>query len=93
MEMVYPQRGTRVFLPRDFGGKPGKTVFEAVHRSPDAVIYWHVDGTYLGMTRRVHQMELHLQEGLHTLYLVDGQGNTLRQSFRVVGREKPWDGS
>lgn len=93
MEMVYPQRGTRVFLPRDFGGKPGKTVFEAVHRSPDAVIYWHGDGTYLGMTRRVHQMELHLQEGLHTLYLVDGQGNTLRQAFRVVGREKPWNGS
>lgn len=87
MEMVYPQRGTRVFIPRDFGGKPGKVVFEAVHRSPDAEVYWHVDDKYLGMTRYVHQMECRLGEGVHRLTLTDGDGNTLEQGFRVVGED------
>lgn len=89
MEMVYPPRGTKVFLPRDFGGEIGKTVFEAVHRSPDAIIYWHVDDQYLGMTQHIHQMELHLKEGRHKLTLVDGTGNTLTQSFQVVGKDSP----
>lgn len=86
MEMIYPQRGTRVFIPRDFGGKPGRVVFEAVHRSPKADIFWHVDNQYLGATRHIHQMELLLPEGLHRLTLMDGEGNMLQQTFRVVGK-------
>lgn len=50
MEMIYPQRGTRVFIPRDFGGKPGRVVLEAVHRSVKARIYWYVDEQFLGVT-------------------------------------------
>lgn len=89
MEMIYPQRGTRVFIPRDFGGKPGRVIFEAVHRSPQAGIYWHVDDQYLGITRHIHQMELLLKEGLHKLTLMDGEGNVLQQTFRVVGKDSP----
>lgn len=87
MEMIYPQRGTRVFIPRDFGGMPGKVIFEAVHRFPQAEIYWHVDDRYLGVTQRIHQMELFLEEGLHKLTLVDEEGNILQQTFRVVGKD------
>lgn len=89
MEMIYPQRGIRVFIPRDFGGRPGRVIFEAVHRSSKAEIYWHVDDQYLGITRHIHQMELFLQEGLHRLTLMDGEGNTLQQTFRVVGKDSP----
>lgn len=87
MEMVYPQRGTRVFIPRDFGGNPGRVIFEAVHRATDAEVYWHVDDRYLGMTRHIHQMELFLREGLHKLTLMDEEGNILQQTFRVVGKD------
>lgn len=85
MEMIYPQRGIRVFIPRDFGGKPGRVVFEAVHRSSAAQIYWYIDDRYLGATRHIHQMELWLQEGVHCLTLTDDSGNNLQQNFRVVG--------
>lgn len=87
MEMVYPQRGIRVFIPRDFGGKPGRVIFEAVHRSPEAEIFWHVDNQYLGTTHHIHQMELYLKEGAHVLTLVDGDGHILQQTFRVVGKD------
>ncbi len=86
MEMIYPQKGTRIFIPRDFGGLPERVVLEAVHRSPEAQIYWHVDECYLGKSVHLHQMEVYLQEGKHKLTLVDGQGNMLQQVFRVVGK-------
>lgn len=87
MEMIYPQKGTRVFVPKDFGGKRSKVIFELAHRLPHAEVYWHVDDEYLGMTRYYHQMEISAGEGFHRLNLVDGDGNTLTQSFRIVGRD------
>ena len=86
MEMIYPQRGTRVFIPLDFGGKDGRVVFEAVHRDLDAEVYWHIDDRYIGATKHIHQMELLLPEGLHRLTLMDDEGNILQQDFRVVGK-------
>lgn len=86
MEMIYPARRTRVFIPRDFGGKAERVVFEAVHRSAEAEIYWHLDEQYLGNTRRIHQMEVWAKEGLHRLTLMDDEGNILQQTFRVVGK-------
>lgn len=87
MEMIYPQRGTRVFIPRDFGGKSQRVVFEAVHRTPGEKVFWHVDGNFLGITQQIHQKELYVKEGRHQLTLVDGNGNMLQQAFWVVGKE------
>lgn len=86
MEMIYPQRGTRVFIPRDFGGKPGRVIFEAVHRLPEVRVYWYVNDQFLGTTHRIHQMELFLKEGKYKLSLMDEDGNLLQQTFRVVGK-------
>ncbi len=87
MEMIYPQRGVSVFIPRDFGAKPGKVVFEAVHRSANMKIYWYVDDRYVGMTQNRHQMEFWLQKGVYRLTLMDQEGRELKQIFRVVGKE------
>lgn len=86
MEMIYPQRGTRIFIPRSFGGKPEKVILEAAHRIPSAVIYWDIDGNYVGQTQGIHQMEVNLPEGLHVLVLTDEDGNLFRQTFRIVGK-------
>ena len=86
MEMIYPQKGTRVFIPRDFGGKPGKVVFEAVHRIPSTRIYWYIDDRYLGATSRIHQMEVFLKEGSYRLSLMDEEGHLLQQKFNIVGK-------
>ncbi|WP_298612186.1 penicillin-binding protein 1C [uncultured Odoribacter sp.] len=86
MEMIYPQKGMRVFIPRDFGGRRGAAVFELAHRNPLAEVYWHIDDHYLGFTRHIHQMEVDLPEGRHVLTIVDNDGNTLRQVFQVVGK-------
>ena len=86
MEMIYPQKGTRIFIPRSFGGKPEKVILEAAHRNSSAVIYWDIDGNYLGQTQGTHQMEANLPEGRHVLVLTDEDGNIFRQTFRIVGK-------
>ena len=93
MEMIYPQKGTRIFIPRSFGGKPEKVILEAAHRNPSSVIYWDIDGNYLGQTQGTHQMEANLPEGRHVLVLTDEDGNIFRQTFRIVGKSPEPDAS
>ena len=88
MEMIYPQRGLRVFIPKDLGGIVRGVVFEMAHREPSTVVYWHIDNQFLGTTRYHHQLEVNVAPGRHVLHLVDAKGNTLRQSFVVVDGEK-----
>ena len=90
MEMIYPQRGLRVFIPKDLGGVVRGVVFEMAHREPSTLVYWHIDDQFLGITRYHHQLEVNVAPGRHTLYLVDAKGNSLRQSFVVVDGEKDY---
>ena len=40
----------------------------------------------------IHQQEVWLKEGRHTLTLMDEEGHILQQVFRVVGKEIPGGG-
>ncbi|MCC8173892.1 MAG: penicillin-binding protein 1C, partial [Odoribacter sp.] len=86
MEMIYPQRGMRVFIPRDFGGQKGRVIFELAHRIPNAEVFWHIDNQYVATTKSIHQIEVDIEEGLHRFTLMDNYGNSLTQGFRVVGK-------
>jgi penicillin-binding protein 1C len=86
MGMIYPKNNSRIFIPVDLGGTPGAVVFQAAHRDPGSVIYWHLDENYYGMTQGKHQMSLNPPPGWHTLSLVDQQGSTMTIRFEVIGR-------
>ena len=45
-----------------------------------------------GVTHSIHQQEVWLKEGRHTLTLMDEEGHILQQVFRVVGKEIPGGG-
>jgi penicillin-binding protein 1C len=81
--LIYPDSENTLYLPLDMEGKLGKAVFRAVHRNPDAVLYWHIDGEYLGETRLFHEKNLQAKPGKHTLVLVDQDGQRLERSFTV----------
>ncbi|GHU61079.1 hypothetical protein FACS1894121_1930 [Bacteroidia bacterium] len=83
MEMIYPRRGTKVFIPRDFGGEKGRVVFDLAHHEPQTEVFWHIDDNYMGMTKDVHQLAFDIPRGWHELHIFDSDGNTLRQRFRV----------
>ncbi|MGE0587376.1 MAG: penicillin-binding protein 1C [Cyclobacteriaceae bacterium] len=84
MDLVYPKQGAEIFIPRELDGSPGRTLFQAAHRSSQSTVYWHLDGDYIGSTKKTHHLSLTANIGKHTLTLVDDEGQILTQSFRIL---------
>ncbi len=84
MDLVYPKPNARIFVPRDFNGKPGSTIFELAHRNADADVFWHLDGVFVGTTRGVHRLPLNPAGGEHVLTIVDQYGQSLEERFTVI---------
>lgn len=87
MDMIYPKTDSKIFIPRDLNGVVGSTVFQAAHRNPQATIYWHLDGQFIGATSKQHRLTLSPSEGAHQLTLVDEQGETLEKGFDVISKK------
>ncbi|HRX01035.1 MAG TPA: hypothetical protein P5280_16185, partial [Cyclobacteriaceae bacterium] len=68
----------------ELDGSPGRTLFQAAHRSSKSTVYWHLDGDYIGSTKNTHHLSLTAEIGRHTLTLVDDEGQILTQSFRIL---------
>ncbi|MCC8087846.1 MAG: penicillin-binding protein 1C [Rikenellaceae bacterium] len=81
MELIYPQPGMTVVLPRKLDSSDNRIIFHAVHRDSRKEIHWHIDGDYIGTTRGDHFIAVQPDEGRHLLTLVDSEGNTIRTGF------------
>lgn len=84
LDFLYPSHDARIYIPIDLAEKEGRTVFEAVHRDRDAIIYWHLDDQYLGSTRTFHQRALNATPGSHVITIVDQEGNQQSRRFEVL---------
>jgi penicillin-binding protein 1C len=84
MEFLYPPAGAKIFLPRNLQGKMMSMLPEIAHRRRNAVIYWHLDNRYLGMTRLIHQRELLVGAGEHIITATDEEGVTITRRFTCV---------
>lgn len=87
MDLIYPKPGSRIFIPRNLDGTLGSTVFQVAHRSPSTTIYWHLDGIFIGTTKKSHHLGLTLGEGNHLLTLVDESGETIERHFSVISKQ------
>jgi len=88
MDMIYPANNSKLYIPVDIDGKAGSTVFKLAHRNNQSIVYWHLDGKYIGKTSQIHQMELNPISGDHKLYLVDQNGETLKINFSIINKNK-----
>ena len=84
MEFIYPTSGIKIFIPRDQTGMLTRVITEVVHRNPSKKIFWHLDQTYIGTTRFVHQIEIAAGKGNHILTVVDEDGNTTKCGFTII---------
>jgi penicillin-binding protein 1C len=84
MDLVYPKPGARLFIPRDHSGSAGGAVFQLAHRNSGSVVYWYLDGNYMGSTENHHQLAVMPPSGKHRLTLIDESGETLEESFEVL---------
>ena len=83
MQFIYPSTNATIKLPKQLDGSLGKANFELAHQQPSTVVYWHLDGDYIGETSDVHQMQLSPSRGKHRVTVVDEMGNALWVEFGV----------
>ncbi|HET6227161.1 MAG TPA: penicillin-binding protein 1C [Bacteroidia bacterium] len=88
MEIIYPKQLSKIYVPLELDGSIGKTVFQVAHRYGNAIIYWHLDGKYIGSTQNIHQMGLAPDEGMHQLTLVDQQGESTSIQFEIISKKR-----
>lgn len=84
MEMIYPRQDSKIFIPRELDGSLGSTLFEVAHRNREAIVYWHLDGNYVGSTSGTHRLHLSPAAGQHKITLIDDQGEILERKFQIM---------
>jgi len=83
MEFIYPNTSNPIRLSKQLDGYVGALALELAHRQSDAIVYWHLDDTYLGTTQFFHQMSVTPTAGKHLITVVDQWGNTLARYIDV----------
>lgn len=84
LSILFPEQGAQIILPIEIDGTPGNTVMQAASRSKSAVLYWDLDGDFLGETRGEHTMALRPPVGWHTLTITDSNGTRRTRQFKIV---------
>jgi len=88
IDLIYPHNYSQIYIPVEIDGRPGKVVFEAVHRKEDARLFWYIDNNYIGETRFYHIQELRPDKGTHRLTIVDENGEKISRTFEVLSENE-----
>jgi penicillin-binding protein 1C len=86
IEIIYPQPGTKIYVPLEIDGQKGKTIFSAAHKNNSAKIFWSLDNNFVGTTERYHELALNPAAGKHTLTLTDENGNSVSREFEIIDK-------
>jgi penicillin-binding protein 1C len=84
MDWIYPREFSRIKVPKNLDGSLSKTVFQLAHRIPEKVVYWHLDGQFIGKTRLYHQISLQPTAGRHRVMAMDEDGNRVFAAFEIL---------
>lgn len=87
MEIIYPQSGSKIFIPRQLDGTLSESVFQVAHRGKQQKVYWHIDNTFIGLTETSHRLSVTPLPGKHVLTIVDEEGESVTTTFEVL--QKP----
>ncbi|HPE40534.1 MAG TPA: penicillin-binding protein 1C [Bacteroidales bacterium] len=85
-DLIQPDNNSAIYIPQGLDGKEGMIILEAVHKDPNATLYWHLDQNYMTSTKQIHKLELSPSIGNHILYVVDQNGNTIYRKFAVISK-------
>lgn len=86
LDILEPDNNSAIYIPKGVDGESGMLIFEAVHRSSKATLFWHIDGDYIGSTNSYHKMEVAPTYGNHTLIVMDESGNTVKRKFKILSK-------
>ncbi len=82
-EITFPENNSLIEIPIELSEKKGAFTAKVAHKNKDAILYWDVDGMYLGKTKTFHQFDITLPSGQHILTVTDDGGNSKKVDFFV----------
>ena len=82
-EIIFPENNCLIEIPIELSEKKGAFTAKVAHKNREAILYWDVDGLYLGKTKTFHQFDITMPEGYHILTVTDEGGNSKKVSFYV----------
>ncbi|MEX1188032.1 MAG: penicillin-binding protein 1C [Bacteroidia bacterium] len=86
MQFIYPPPNVNLRIPKSYDGKSNSIVAEIAHRSPNAKVFWFLNGKQLPSTRTFHQQALQSEAGEYILLAVDEFGNRISRKFSIVSQ-------
>lgn len=84
LAFIYPEQNARIYVPIELDGSPGSVVLEIAHMDSRKEVFWHLDDHYLGRTSHFHQMEVRPDKGMHSVIVVDEDGNEAIVRFEIL---------
>jgi penicillin-binding protein 1C len=82
-EITFPENNSIIEIPTELSEKKGAFTAKVSHKNNDAILYWDIDGLYLGKTKTFHQFDITVLSGYHILTVTDDSGNRKNVGFYV----------
>lgn len=84
IQIIYPEEGAKIFIPKGFNGEKQKLVVEAACRNPESKLYWHLDENEAYVTDGPHKISTAPDPGHHIITVIDENGNKITRHFEVL---------
>lgn len=84
MSFIYPENFSKVKIPRELDGSRSALVVKLAHQQAQSRVFWYLDRTFLGETTGEHELSISPTLGLHTITVVDQDGESSFRQFQVV---------
>lgn len=88
LDIVYPLNGLKLYIPYTESGAQSDLILKATHKNSNALLYWHLDGNYIGSTTKFHELKIRPAAGKHLLEVVDEQGESATCSFEIIAKAR-----
>ncbi|MDO5571950.1 MAG: penicillin-binding protein 1C [Bacteroidales bacterium] len=84
LDIIYPQNGMTIYLPKGFESKKENIVLKAAHLRKNAEVFWYLNELYIGSTKENHEISCSPSPGKYTLKIFDDEGNFKSVRVKII---------
>lgn len=84
IQIIYPNKNIKIYQPKTGLDERNPFVLKAFHTSKESEIFWHIDETFYGTTKNIHELPVLLKKGKHLLTIWDNMGNEDSILFEII---------
>lgn len=82
--IIFPMENSKIIIPVEIDSKEGEIVMQAAARNSSSILYWDIDGEYIGSTKDIHIISARPPKGKHILTVTESSGLKRTRRFEVL---------